>query len=115
MFIASVTLSILLALVLLASGVIKVRRAPAVVANLSAVGVTARAIPALGALEIAATLGLLGGLLWWPLGLAAAIGAVAYFFGAIVTHLRARDNAIAPAAGMLVVCVASLVLILLAR
>lgn len=115
MFFASVTVSILLALVLLASGVMKVRRAPAVVANLARVGIPERVIPGLGALEIAATLGLLIGLLWWPIGLAAAIGSVAYFIGAIVTHLRARDNAIGPAAGMLVVCVTAPVLLLLAH
>lgn len=92
MFFASVTVSILLALVLLTSGVMKVRRAPAVVANLARVGIPERVIPGLGALEIAATLGLLIGLLWWPIGLAAAIGSVAYFIGAIVTHLRARQR-----------------------
>lgn len=115
MFTASVTVSVLLALVLLASGATKVRRAPAVVANLATVGVPERAIPGLGALEIAATLGLLAGLLWWPLGLAAAVGSVAYFVGAIAAHLRARDSAVGPAAGMLAFCAAALVLVLLAR
>lgn len=115
MLIASFSVSVVLALVLLASGVMKLRRAPAVVANLTAVGVPERAIPGLGALEIAASVGLLVGLLWWPVGLAAAIGSVAYFVGAIVTHLRVRDNAIGPAAGMLVVCVTAPLLMLLAR
>ena len=115
MYFASVTVSILLALILLASGVMKVRRAPAVVANLRTVGVPERAIPGLGALEIAAALGLLLGLLWWPIGLAAAIGAVTYFIGAIITHVRARDNAIGPAAGMLLICAAVPLLLVLAQ
>ncbi|CAA9560622.1 MAG: hypothetical protein AVDCRST_MAG87-1553 [uncultured Thermomicrobiales bacterium] len=114
MYVASVTVSILLALVLLASGVMKVRRAPAVVANLRMVGVAERVIPGLGALEIAAALGLLLGLFWWPIGLAAGVGAVIYFVGAIVTHLRARDNAIGPAAGMLLICATAPLLMVLA-
>ncbi len=36
--------------------------------------------------------------MWWPLGVAAAVGIVAYFLGAIGSHLRVRDlNVVAPA------------------
>lgn len=61
MFIAASTVSILVALVPLASGVMKVRRAPGVVTNVATVGGPARVVPGLGALKIAATLGLLVG------------------------------------------------------
>lgn len=115
MIIAATIVSAMLALTLLASGVMKVRRAPAVVANLAPLGVPEAAIPRLGTLEIAATLGLLAGLLWWPLGAAAAIGATIYFAGAIATHLRVRDNAIAPAAALMLVSAAALALILASR
>lgn len=112
MIIAAAIVSALLALTLLASGAMKIRRAPAVVANLTPLGIPERTIPGLGALEIAATLGLFAGFFWWPIGAAAAIGAIVYFAGAVVTHLRARDNAIAPATALMLVSAATLVLIL---
>ncbi len=112
MIIATAIVSTLLALTLLASGVMKVRRAPAVVDNLIPLGVPEPAIPVLGTLELAATLGLLAGLFWWPLGVAAAIGSTIYFVGAVVTHLCARDYAIAPAAALLLASASALTLIL---
>lgn len=115
MIIAAAIVSALLALLLLISGVMKIRLAPAVVASLTPLGVPRRAIPGLGSLEIAATLGLLAGLVWWPLGAAAASGAILYFAGAIVTHVRVRDNAIAPAAVLLLASVVALALIVAAR
>lgn len=115
MLIAVTVVSSLLALTLLASGVMKVRRAPAVVANLTPLGVPERVIPGLGTLEIAATLGLLAGLVWWPIGAAAAIGSILYFAGAVVTHVRVRNNDIAPAAALLLASVAALALIIASR
>ena len=68
-------------------------------------------ITMLGALNAAAALGLLLGLIGVPLiGTAAAIGLVLYFVGAIITHLRARDYSIGPAAAFLLLAVAALVL-----
>lgn len=68
-------------------------------------------ITVLGTLNAAAALGLLLGLVGVPLvGTAAALGLVLYFVGAIVTHLRARDNSIGPAAMFLLLAVAALVL-----
>lgn len=112
MITVSLMVSSVLALVLLASSVTKFRRAPAVVDTLAPLGVSERAIPGLGALELAATLGLLAGLLWWPLGAAAALGSTVYFVGAVITHLRARDYAIVPAAVLLLASAAALALIL---
>jgi hypothetical protein len=112
MITVSLVVSSVLALVLLASSVMKFRRAPAVVATLVPLGVPERAIPGLGILELAATLGLFAGLFWWPLGAAAAVGSALYFVGAVVTHLRARDYVIAPAAVLLLASVAALALIL---
>jgi hypothetical protein len=68
-------------------------------------------ITMLGTLNAAAALGLLLGLVGVPLvGTAAAIGLVMYFVGAIITHLRARDYSIGPAAAFLLLAVAALVL-----
>jgi hypothetical protein len=68
-------------------------------------------ITALGLLNAAAALGLLVGLIGVPpVGTAAAIGLVLYFVGAIITHLRARDYSIGPAAAFLLLAMAALVL-----
>lgn len=59
--------------------------------NSEEVGVPWRWIPALAAVEGAGTAGLIAGLVWWPgLGLAAAIGLVLFFVGAVGAHVRAR-------------------------
>lgn len=47
----------------------------------------------LGVLELAAVAGLLLGLLWPPLGIAAAIGLALQMTGAVVYHARAKDPA----------------------
>ena len=61
--------------------------------------------------EIAGSAGLVAGLFWWPIGVAAAVGVVLYFLGAVGAHLRVKDtaNLIAPAV-ILVAAVAALVL-----
>ena len=50
-----------------------------------------------------------------PLAIAAAIGSVVYFAGAVVAHLRAHDRELQGAVVLLVVSVATLVVLLLAR
>jgi hypothetical protein len=63
------------------------------------VGVPESWIAMLGTLNAAAALGLLLGLIGVaPIGTAAAIGLILYFVAAIITHLRARDHSIGPAA-----------------
>ncbi len=66
-------------------------------------------IPVLAALEIAGALGLLVGLAWAPLGIAAAIGVVLYFVGAVIAHLRVKDKGFGPAAGLMVFAIVALV------
>jgi hypothetical protein len=75
------------------------------------VGVPESWIAMLGTLNAAAALGLLLGLIGVaPIGTAAAIGLILYFVAAIITHLRARDHSIGPAAAFLLLAVAALVL-----
>lgn len=75
------------------------------------VGVPESWITMLGILNAAAALGLLLGLIGVSLtGTAAAIGLVMYFVGAIITHLRARDYSLGPAAMFLLLAVTALVL-----
>lgn len=66
-------------------------------------------MPVLGAAHVAAALGLLLGLRGVPVvGTAAAAGLVLYFVGALATHWRARDRAVGPALGFLVLSAAAL-------
>lgn len=92
MFIALVITTVLLALICLNSAVMKLRENEQVVAIIGGtVGVPARYFPALAALEIAGAVGIVLGLWLAPLGIAAAIGLVGYFIGAVTGHLRVRD------------------------
>jgi hypothetical protein len=55
------------------------------------VGVPLRLFPVLALLEVAGGVGLLAGIGLKPLGVAAGASLVAYFIGAITSHLRKRD------------------------
>ncbi|WP_329050436.1 DoxX family protein [Amycolatopsis sp. NBC_01488] len=69
-------------------------KAPFVLATSNAVDVPPSWLPVLGTLKLAGAAGLLAGLLGFaPLGVAAAIGLVLFYVGAIVAHLKARKFA----------------------
>lgn len=92
MFIAYIIIAVVLALSLLASAALKLRRDPRVIESIhETVGVPLRFLPHLAALEIAAAAGLLIGVAWAPLGVAAAAGAVLYMIGAVISHARVQD------------------------
>ncbi len=99
---------------MLGSGVMKLIRNPRIVASMENVHVTVPQMTVLGLLEVAATVGLVVGLWWTPLAIAAAIGAVVYFAGAVVAHLRAHDRDVQAAVVLLALSVATLVVLLLA-
>jgi len=74
-------------------------------------GVPLRYFPLLAACEFAGALGLVLGIWWFPLGVAAGIGLVLYFVGAVASHLRVGDvKGIGPAAFMLALAAAALVM-----
>ncbi|MCX5199495.1 DoxX family protein [Streptomyces sp. NBC_00249] len=75
------------------SGVSIFVRAKFVVEPLGAYGVPKSWWNWLGAAKVAGALGLLAGFAVPAVGIAAAVGLVAYFTGAVVTVLRARDYA----------------------
>ena len=111
MFIAYAIVGVLLALMLLASAAAKLTRNKAVVDGLTGIGVPLTMFPFLASCEIAGAAGLLVGLWWAPLGIAAAIGLVVYFIGAVGAHLRKSDMKGLPnAAVMLIAAVAALAL-----
>jgi uncharacterized membrane protein YphA (DoxX/SURF4 family) len=62
-------------------------------------GIPWRKYQLIGAAELAAAAGVLIGLWWHPLGIAAAAGMVLLLLGAVITHRRAADSGkeIAPA------------------
>jgi len=93
MGIAYLVVTILLAALVLFSGVGKLRHDPHIVKVIhETVGVPMKYFPALAACEFAGAVGLVLGI-WWPLlGGAAAGGLVIYFAGAILSHLRVGDS-----------------------
>ena len=109
---AYLAITILLAAMVLWSGVAKVRRDPNVIRVIhEIVGVLLRYFPLLAACEFAGALGMVLGILWPPLGMAAGIGLVLYFLGAAISHLRVSDvKGVGPAAFMLVLAAAALAL-----
>jgi hypothetical protein len=107
MHIAAIALSILLGVAMLASGVMKLTHAPKIVALMATVHVTPPQLTVLGALQVASTVGLLGGIWFPPLAIAASIGLILYFAGAIVAHVRASDPAMQGAIAFLLLSAAT--------
>ena len=104
--------AVLLALLLLVSAAAKLARRPKVLVDgFIALGVQPWGLPLLAACEIAGAVGLVLGLWYAPLGIAAAIGVVLYFVGAIGAHLRKNDFKGMPSPGaLLALAAAALVL-----
>ncbi|GAA4490179.1 hypothetical protein GCM10023094_52990 [Rhodococcus olei] len=111
MFIAAAIVSVLLALVLVFSAVGKLTKNPQQVESMTSVGFPVDKMWLLALAELAGAVGLIAGLFWWPIGLAAAIGVVAYFLGAVLMHLRANDKTIAPAGVLMLVAVVAAILV----
>ncbi|WP_233518454.1 DoxX family protein [Streptomyces corynorhini] len=110
MFIAFAVVGILLALALTASAFADITRAEQIVTSMSKLGVPDSWFLPLGLVKLAGALGLVIGV-WVPfLGVAAAIGVVLYFIGALITHLRVKDDEIAPVIGLMLFGVVALVL-----
>jgi hypothetical protein len=64
----------------------------------------------LGILKAVGALGLLVGIRVPVIGVAAALGLILFFVGAIITHLRGRDYSLGPAMAFLLLAVAALVM-----
>ena len=117
MTIAYLVVTIVLAVMAAFSGLGKLRRHPKIVHVVhEVVGVPLIFFPHLAACEFAGALGLVLGI-WWPfLGMAAGIFLASYFVGAIVSHLQVGDvKGIGPAAFMLSISVVALALRVLAH
>lgn len=92
MFITYLVVAILLSVGLVMSGGLKLVKNPRVVEGIGGLGVPLSWFPVLAALEIASAAGLVIGSWFAPLGIAAGVGVVMYFTGAVTTHLRAHNR-----------------------
>lgn len=111
MDIAATIASLLLAAVLIVSAAIKLTRREPYVQGYLRVGVPEESLNLLAAVLLVGAAGLVLGLAWPPIGVAAAAGLVLYFAAAIAAHLRADDAASLPTpAAMEAIAVAALVL-----
>jgi hypothetical protein len=93
MFIAYAVVAVLLAVALVASARAKLVRNEKLTTGMAELGVRGRMLDFLAACEIAGAVGLVAGLFFAPLGIAAAVGVVLYFIGAVIAHLRVGDKA----------------------
>ena len=111
MFIATAVVSVLFAALLVFSAGRKLTHSDDVVRSYARAGVPERRLNTLAAILFAGAAGLLVGLRWAPLGIAAAGGLVAYFAIACGFHIRARDTRNLPTpVTMTALAVASLLL-----
>ena len=83
----------LLVFISLMSATGKLRKDPKIVAMMEHVGVKSNQIPLLAYIEILAGVGLLVGLKFHALAVAAATGLTLYFIGAVIAHIRVKDKA----------------------
>jgi hypothetical protein len=83
--------STVLAALLAAAAVRKLTHREAVVRSYLRAGVPEDKLDLLAAVLLAAATGLVLGLVWAPIGIAAAAGVVVYFIGAVTSHIRAGD------------------------
>jgi uncharacterized membrane protein YphA (DoxX/SURF4 family) len=87
-----VTVSLLLAAVCLLPAAGKVLGHPKMRQSAARFGISWPRYQLIGVAELAATAGVLIGLWWHPLGLAAAAGMALLLLGAMITHRRAADS-----------------------
>jgi hypothetical protein len=111
MFLATAVISSLLAATLAYAAVRKLSHRPEVVASYARVGVPEDRLDHLAAILLTGAAGLVAGLFWAPIGVAASLGVVAYFLLAIAAHVRAGDTENLPTPAVIeLVAVAALVL-----
>jgi len=111
---AHIVVNVLLAAALISSAITNFVRYQRVLDSMIKVRVPESWLNPLGLVKIAGALGLLVGLRVPWVGITAAVGVVLYFGCALLVHLRARDNNVAPATTFGLVALAALALGLVA-
>ena len=110
MFVAYIIVIIIAAAANIFSATLDFIRFKQILVNMAKVGVPESWITMLGTLKAAGAVGLLVGMGVPPIGVAAAIGLVLFFIGAVITHLRAGDYSFGLAVIFLLFAAAALVL-----
>lgn len=110
MFVAYIIVIIIAAAANIFSATLDFIRFKQILVNMAKVGVPESWITMLGTLKAAGAVGLLVGMGVPPIGVAAAIGLVLFFIGAVITHLRAGDYSFGLAVIFLLLAAAALVL-----
>ena len=110
MFIAYIAVTVLAAGANLFSAGADFVRYEQVTVNMARTGVPESWMTMLGILKAAGALGLLVGFVVPPIGIAAAVGLILFFVGAIITHLRGHFYAFTLPVSFLTLVVAALVL-----
>ena len=114
--VAAATVSIALAVVLAFTAYATFTGREAVRRGVVAVGFPPSYLWFLGTTQFAGAAGLVAGLWWPPLAIAAATGLVLYFLGAVGAHLRVgHPQAAGPSAAILLVSIAALVMSAVSR
>ncbi|NUO61147.1 MAG: DoxX family protein [Hamadaea sp.] len=114
MFAATIAVTAVLAALLAYAAIRKLSHEPSVVASYARVGVPEERLNLLAVILFAGAAGALAGLVWAPLGVAAAVGLVLYFALAVGAHVRFHDLAhIGTPIVLLLLAVVALVLRLL--
>lgn len=108
MVVASIVVTLVLAAALAYSATLAIAHHDKVLVAMAKARVPESRLTTLGVLKALGALGLLAGLALPPIGRAAALGVVLYFVGAIITHLRAGDHDMAPAASFGLLAVVAL-------
>jgi hypothetical protein len=91
MFTVTAGVSLLLAAALAFAAIRKLSHRPQVVQSYTRVGVPESRLNHLALILLAGAAGLVAGLAWAPIGIASAIGVIAYFALALAAHIRAHD------------------------
>ena len=104
---ATVVVTLLLAALFTFAASIKLLGVPKSLAIRDHLGVSATQWRMIGALELTGVVGVLAGLLWSPIGIAAAIGLALLSIGAVAFHLRASDRVVDMAPAVIGVALAA--------
>jgi uncharacterized membrane protein YphA (DoxX/SURF4 family) len=110
MFIATCVLGAVLAALLVLSAYGKLSHNPEQTATIVKVGFPEHYIWLLASCELAGAAGIVLGLFWWPIGIAAGIGVVLYFALAVASHLRRKFYDVQASGAILLLCLAVLAL-----
>jgi hypothetical protein len=104
-------LSLVLAAPLVFAAIRKLSHREDVVRSYAVVGVSEERLNSLAVILLAGAVGLIAGLFWAPIGVAAAIGLVCYFTLAVVAHFRHNDQRNLPAPLVLLALAAAVLIV----